>query len=61
MPECQDYSILQRTDTRDLYYNSYYYYFYYKKSVAVVRKQTIPTERPSLDGEVSAGREGVAW
>jgi hypothetical protein len=33
-------------------------------SVAVVRKRTIPTERPPLVGEVSAnfgGVEGVAW
>jgi hypothetical protein len=33
-------------------------------SVAVVRKRTIPTERPPLVGEVSANLlwvEGVAW
>jgi hypothetical protein len=33
-------------------------------SVAIVRKRTIPTERPPLVGEVSANHlwvEGVAW
>jgi hypothetical protein len=37
---------------------------YIKKSVALVRKQTIPTERPPRVGEVSANFlrvEGVAW
>jgi hypothetical protein len=38
------------------YYYYYYYYYYYKKlnSVTVVRKRTIPTERPPLVGEVNA-------
>jgi hypothetical protein len=37
---------------------------HWKNSVAVVRKRTIPTERPPLVGEVSANIllvEGVAW
>jgi hypothetical protein len=36
----------------------------YANSVALVREQTIPTERPPLVGEVSAdfyGYRGVAW
>jgi hypothetical protein len=40
------------------------HYLYYKNSVALVRKQTIPTERPPLVCEVNANvlrMEGVAW
>jgi hypothetical protein len=37
--------------TQHEYVSEYYYYYY---SVALVRKQTIPTERPLLVGKVSA-------
>jgi hypothetical protein len=40
------------------------YFKMFINSVALVRKRTIPTERPLLVGEISAnfwGVEGVAW
>jgi hypothetical protein len=38
--------------TDEIYINSFYIYL--KNSVALVRKRTIPTERPPLVGGVSA-------
>jgi hypothetical protein len=52
---------LKMVDPISIIYNNNNNYSY---SVALVREQTIPTERPPLVGEVNAnlcGQKGVAW